>query len=93
MLKLLSTKNTAHVDFTDENLDKFSVVSVINITAVREPLTPKLYADNVIDETTKEINYKKFNFMSHSLVNTSHIAINSQPTDGNHAVNEAYVAS
>ena len=31
--------------------------------------------------------------MSHSLVTMSHIAINSQPTDGNHAVNEVYVAS
>ena len=59
MLKLSSIKNTAHVDFTDENLDNFSVAIVINLTAVREPLTPKLYADIVIDETTFEKNCKK----------------------------------
>ena len=93
MLKLSSIKNTKHVDFTDENLDNFSVASVNNLTAVREPLTPKLYADNVTDDTTLERTYKKINFMSHSLLNISHITTNSEPTDDNHAANEAYVDS
>ena len=41
-------KNTAHVDFTDENLDKVTFVEANSFPANREHLTPKYYFDKAI---------------------------------------------
>ena len=41
-------KNTAHVDFNDQNLDDVRFVKVNSMPAVREHLTPKFYVDQVI---------------------------------------------
>ena len=41
-------KNTAHVDFNDENLDYVRFVKVNSMPAVREHLTPKYYVNQAI---------------------------------------------
>ena len=40
------TKNTAHVNFLDKNLDNVSFVKLNSMPAVREHLTAKYYVDN-----------------------------------------------
>ena len=41
-------RNTAHVNFNDENLDKVRFAKVNSLPALREHLTPKFYVDEAI---------------------------------------------
>ena len=55
------TKNTAHADFNDNNLDNVRFVKVNSMPAVREHLTPKHYVDlvffnNVYESTLLRLN-------------------------------------
>ena len=43
-------KNTDHVDFNDENLDKVSFIKVNTYPFLEEHLTPKVYVDNTISD-------------------------------------------
>ena len=45
-------KNTAHVDFNNKNLKNISFIKVNSIPTLEKQLTPKLYVDKSIDETS-----------------------------------------
>ena len=47
-------RNTTHVDFNHENLDKVRFVTVNGLPAVREHLTPKFYDDEAISHNVDE---------------------------------------
>ena len=64
-----------------------------SLPGIREVLAPKLYVNNAINETTLVGNVKNNDFNNISSSNRSHIAMNSQPVDDNHAATEAYVDS
>ena len=47
-------KNTAHVEFNDENLDNVRFVKVISLPFVREDLTRKVYVDDAVSHSLNE---------------------------------------
>ena len=47
-------KNTAHVDFNDENPDNVKFVKINSLPAVRQRLTPKLEVDIAISKSVDE---------------------------------------
>ena len=47
-------KNTAHVDFNDKNFDIVRFVKMNSLPAVREHLTPKIFADEALSLSTND---------------------------------------
>ena len=54
-------KNTAHVDFTDENLDKVRFIKVNSFPTIEEHLTPKIYVNQAISDGVDEPSLLRLN--------------------------------
>ena len=85
-LNLPSIKpNTAHVDFSDKNLDKCRFFKLNGLPAVSQQLIPKKFVDDAIDEITLMRPYGNSDFDKTPLSNISDIILHFDPTMYKHA--------
>ena len=57
-------KNTAHVDFSDENLNNVRSVQINSLPSFQEHSTPTFFVDNAKDEPTKVRTFKNVSFFN-----------------------------
>ena len=88
-------RNTAHVDFNDENLDNVRFVKVNKLPAVREHFTPNFHVDQVIyhsvDQPLLVKNSQNNDFSNHNLTKINSITLNTQAVNENQVNTMAYV--
>ena len=79
------------IDFDDVKLESINLVKVNYQPAVNEHLTPKIYVDNKIDETSLVRNKKDNDFGNYNLTNINSITLNKQAEIDNEVITKAYV--
>ena len=84
-------RNTAHVDFNDENLDNVRFVKVNSRPAVSQHLAPKHYVDDAIDEISLVRNNQDNNFNIFNFTNINSITLNTQTVNDKQVITKSYV--
>ena len=84
-------RNTAHVDFNDENLDNVRFVKVNSLPAVSQHLTPKHYVDDAIDEISLVRNNQDNNFNLFNFTNINSFTSNTQTVNDKQVITKSYV--
>ena len=79
------------IDFNDVKLENIKFVKVNYQPAVNEHLTPKVYVDNAIDESSLVRNNKDNNFSGYNLTLINIFTLNTQAVNGNEVITKAYV--
>ena len=84
-------KNNTHVVFIDENLHNVRLVRVNSLPAINQPLTPKQYVDDAIDELYLVRNNQDNDFNNHILTNINSNTLDTQAVNDNQVNTESYV--
>ena len=79
------------IDFNDVKLENIKFVKVNYQPAVNEHLTPKIYADSAIDESSLLRNNKDNDFGNYNLTNITSITLNKQAENDFEIITKAYV--
>ena len=79
------------IDFNEVKLENIEFVKVNYQPAVNEHLTPKIYVDTAIDETSLVRNNKDNDFGKYNLTNISSITLKKQAENDNEVITKAYV--
>ena len=79
------------IDFNDVKLENIKFVKVNYQPAVNEHLTPKIYVDNAIDESSLVRNNQDYGFNGHNLTNINSITLNKQAVNDNQVITKTYV--
>ena len=80
-----------YVDFNDVKLENIKFVKVNYQTAVNEHLTPEIYVDNAIDESSLVRNNHDNDFNNYNLTNINSITLNTQAINDHQVITKAYV--
>ena len=84
-------KNTAHIDLNDRDSTNARLIQVNQWPQIDSHLTPKLYVDNVIDESSLVRNNQDNDFNNFSLTNINSVTLNKQAENDNEVITKAYV--
>ena len=84
-------KNTVHIDLNDRNITNARFIQVNQWPQIDSHLTPKLYVDNAIDESSLVRNYQDKDFKNNNLTNINNITLNTQAVNDNEVITKAYV--
>ena len=79
------------IDFNDVKLENIKFVKVNYQPAVDEHLTPKVYVDTAIDESSLVRNNKDNDFGNYNLTDINSIILNTQAVNVNQVITKAYV--
>ena len=79
-------KNTEQVTFKDKNLDSVRFIEINSYPAIGEHATAKYYVDQITDESLLLGNKFSNDFKNHCLIDISHVKLNAQSTNDNHAL-------
>ena len=79
------------IDFNDVKLENINFVKVNYQPAHPNHLTPKIYVDNSIDESSLVRNNKDNDFGNYNLPNINSITLNTQAVNDNEIITKAYV--
>ena len=79
------------IDFNDVKLENVKFVDVNYQPAINQHITPKMYVDNAIDETSLIGNNKDFDFGNYHLTNINSITLIKQAENDNEVITKAYV--
>ena len=79
------------IDFNDVKLENIKFVKVNYQPDVNEHLTPKVYVDNAIHESSLVRNNKDNGFSGYNLTNINCITLNKQAENDNEVITKAYV--
>ena len=84
-------KNNAHIDLNDRNITNARFIQVNQWPQIDSHLTPKLYVDNAVDESSLFRNNQDNDFNKNNLTNINSITLNTQAVNDNQAITKAYV--
>ena len=79
------------IDFNDVKLENIKFVKVNYSPAIGQHLTPKIYVDNSIDESSLVRNNKDNDFGNYKLTNINSITLNKQAENDDEVITKAYV--
>ena len=79
------------IDFNDVKLENIKFVKVNYAPAHPNHLTPKVYVDNTINESTLVRNHQNKEFNKNNLTNINSITLNTQAVNDNQVITKAYV--
>ena len=79
------------IDFNDFKLENIKFVKVNYQPAVNEHLTPEVYVENAIDESSLVGNNQDNDFGNYNLTNINGITLNTQAENDNQVITKAYV--
>ena len=79
------------IEFNDEKLENSKFVNFNYQPAVNEHLTPKIYVDDAINESSLIRNNQNNDFNNHNLTNTNSITSNTQAENNNQIITKAYL--
>ena len=80
-----------HIDFNDVKLENIKSVKVKYQPAHPNHLTPKVYDDNAIDESSLVRNNQDNDFNNNNLTNINSITLNTQAVNDNQVVTKSHV--
>ena len=75
----------------DRNFTKAMFIQVNQWPQIHSHLTPRLYVDNAVDESSLVRNNKDNDFKNYNLTNINSITLNTQAVNDNQVITEAYV--
>ena len=84
-------KNTAHIDLNDRNITNARFIQVNQWPQIDSHLTPKLYVDNAVDESSLVRDDQAKDFNNSNLTNINSITLNKQAENDNEVIIKAYV--
>ena len=84
-------KNNAHIDLKDRNITNARFIQVDLWPQIDSHLTPKLYADNAIDESSFVRINQDNDFNNYNSINISSFTSNKQAENDNEVITKAYV--
>ena len=79
------------IDFNNVKLENIKFVKVNYQPAVNEHLSPKIFVDNAIDESSLVRNNKDNDFGNYNLTNTNSMTLNTPAENENEVITKAYV--
>ena len=79
------------IDFNDGKLENIKFVKVNYSPAIGQHLTPKIYVDKSIDESSLVRNNKDNDFGNYNLTNINTITLNKQAENDDEVITKAYV--
>ena len=85
------TKNTAHRNLKDRNINKARFIQVNQLPQIDSHSTAKLHVDNSIDELSLVRNNQDNDFTNHNLTSIKSITSNTQAVNGNQVITKTYV--
>ena len=80
-----------YIDFKDVKLENIKFVKINFQLAVNEHLTPKVYVDTVIEESSLVRKNKDNDFRNYNLTIINSITLNTQAVNDNQVITKAYV--
>ena len=83
-------KNTAHIDLNDRNITNARFIQVNQWPQIDSHLTPKLYVDNAVDESSLVRNIQDSDYNNNNLTNINSITLNTQAVNDNQVITKAY---
>ena len=75
----------------DRNITNARFIQVSQLLQIDFHLTPKLYVDNAIDESTLVRSNQNKDFNNYNLANINSITLNTQAVNDNQVITKAYV--
>ena len=84
-------KNNAHIDLNDRNITNARYIQANQWPQIDSHLTPKLYVDNSIDQSSLVRNNKDNDFGNYNLTNINSITLKTQAVNDNQVITKAYV--
>ena len=84
-------KNTAHIDLNDRNITNIRFLQVNQWSQIDSHLTPKLYVDTEIDQSSLVRKNQDNDFNNNNLTNINSITLNKQAENDNEVITKAYV--
>ena len=84
-------KNNAHIDLNDRNITNARFIQVNQWPQIDSQLTPKLYVDNALDESSLVRNNQDNGFNNNNLTNKNSITLNTQAVNDNQVTTKTYV--
>ena len=76
-------KDTAHIDLNERNIPNARFIQVNQCPQIDSHLTPKIYVDNIIDESSLVRNTQDNDFNNYNLTNINSFILNSQALNDN----------
>ena len=84
-------KNKTHIDLNDRNITNASFIQVNQWPQIDSLLTPKLYVDNAVEESSLVRNNQDNDFTNINFTNIISINLNKRAENDNKVITEAYV--
>ena len=84
-------KNTEHIDLNDRNITNVRFLQVNQWPQIDSHLTPKLYVDTEIDQSSLVRNNQDNDFNNNNLTKINSITLNNQAENDNEVITKAYV--
>ena len=84
-------KNTEHIDLNDRNITNARFIQVNQWPQIDSHLTPKLYVDTEIDQSTLVRNNQDNDSNNNDLTNINSTTVNTQAVNDNQVITKAYV--
>ena len=84
-------KNNVHIDLNDRNITNARFIQVNQWPQIDSHLTPKVYVDNAIDESSLVRNNQNDDFGNYNLTNINSNTLNKQVENDYEVIINAYV--
>ena len=84
-------KNNDHIDLKDRNITNARFTQVNQWPQIDSHLTPKLYVDNAIDESSLVRKKKDNDFKNNNFTNLNRVTLNTQAANDNDVITKACV--